>query len=793
MEPVLCDQYPSSNLNKYQWRQQQQQQQDQQPISEKIRHFSHQQQHQGDQHHDIRSRSDSFSSGLTMGRRGSGDNRVDTRFRSAMTGYSHGTLPRHMAHEQVPGTGAWSRDGRDNRLSMSSHNIADVEKMYLAMKNLNDPLPSAGEAGNSASGKMPALYNLNRMHSAPGGPASSLSMESLVCSVMGDIPPPPAPVKSHAVLEYSLGHSIPISPRTPGTMRKFDSTLGSSWSPSKTNPCMTSLPPLPPKRSSSRVGDLNKPGNLNLTDTSIYSRPKLLPDRTSLMSTGSSDSGTGSSSDQDQPLSPGSGSQFSWPQPDNMSMYSDANTSMTSHNGLYVKMRPQRVQKEPVFSGEGAEYMNFLYSAVQSQGGGGSVESAMSPYLAMTSPHAASSTNGKHYYQAVSQMSAIYDQIQSHKGSNEALNVRIGDQSSLNSGHQRKNYQALEQFRQLMVEVERKRHYRVGLNLFNTLPDVGVDYLVKQNFIELSPLSVAKFLFNTPSLSKLKVGQYLGQFESAFCAKVLSLFVQEFDFTGLRFDKAVRKLMTCVKMPENPDKIEKIIEAFVKRFVKCNSSSCNKSENTESLITLGCSIIQLNSDIHVRNSSMKAAKKLTEKDFLSKVNLHDMDQKLLKNVYKSVKKKPLVTDPDHVYNTEVLQQSLLGPSIPHLAAPHRRLVCLCSLYVVKNINTDSDSEARSHPRVAWLFNDLLVIVKQSGKGSHVHKENFPLLGLEVSLFKAGAYRYGVQITRKRDREILVTLSMDTEQDQYKFVMDLQESIFEMESMHRAAREANMIK
>ena len=91
------------------------------------------------------------------------------------------------------------------------------------------------------------------------------------------------------------------------------------------------------------------PTNLNLapdTAASIYSRPRLeTAHRTSLMSTGSSDSGTGSTSDQDQPLlSPASG-QFSWPGPrpragcDNQSVYSEANTTMTSNSGLYVKMR----------------------------------------------------------------------------------------------------------------------------------------------------------------------------------------------------------------------------------------------------------------------------------------------------------------------------------------------------------------------------------------------------------------------------------------------------------------------
>ena len=95
------------------------------------------------------------------------------------------------------------------------------------------------------------------------------------------------------------------------------------------------------------------PTNLNLapdTAASIYSRPRLeTAHRTSLMSTGSRDSGTGSTRDQDQPLlSPASG-QFSWPGPgpragcDNQSVYSEAaslaNTTMTSHSGLYVKMR----------------------------------------------------------------------------------------------------------------------------------------------------------------------------------------------------------------------------------------------------------------------------------------------------------------------------------------------------------------------------------------------------------------------------------------------------------------------
>ena len=179
--------------------------------------------------------------------------------------YSRGTLPRGLG------------DTRDHRLSVSSHNLADVERLYMAMKNLSSPLPGARLAAEGAA--MPAV-------AAVAGRGAS--MESLVCSVMGDIPPPP-------LLMDHLSPA-PASPRRPAP----------AWSPHKSPGLGLALPPLPPKRSSSRVAELGRPANLNLapdTAASIYSRPRLEPaHRTSLMSTGSSDSGTGSTSDQDQPL-----------------------------------------------------------------------------------------------------------------------------------------------------------------------------------------------------------------------------------------------------------------------------------------------------------------------------------------------------------------------------------------------------------------------------------------------------------------------------------------------------------
>jgi len=818
-----------------------------------------------------RLRSDSFSSGLSTSSRGSTATAITDLYSGSMprspgltsmqrSAYSHGTLPRSQprkpsSQQQVgakdpclncgnhgpqnegfqlsspPNTSGVSWQSRpamtlpdhelphspSRRLSFSSQHIpagiAEVEKMYTAMKNLNSPLPNAPHLDAS---KMPAPYSMNHHRSLDDIDQSD------VASVMGEIPPPPPSVKSHAVLESGLGHQIPLAPRTPGTMRRMEGM----WSKPPNMP----LPPLPPKRTSSRLSDMLRPNNLNLSndsDNSIYSRPKPFLHRSSLMSTGSSDSGASSApSDPELPLSPLSPSSelmFTWPNysvsspsptehrsvsqigdPDNASMCSvgnhSANTSMTSHSGVYVKMHPMTPER-PVFAPENpdSEYMNLLYSAVQRQGGTGSVENAMSPYLEMTN-------NVKNLRNAaIDSVSAIYAQIESSRGSSEDLSCQAGGSrggpaaliDKQRRSHTNKS-KALAEFRELMLEVEKKRHFRVGLNLFNTNPDMGIDYLVKQNFIELSPLSVAKFLNKNQGLAKAKVGDYLGQLQSAFCMKVLSVFMEEFDFSGQRIDKALRQLLDYVKVPGEAQKIEKIMEVFGKRFNKCNPSFASKLKCQESIVTLAFAIMLLNTDLHTTN--LKADRKMLEKEFMNNLKQaddgNDFDHKLLKSVYKGIKKQPFSSGLDHVAQTNLLQANLTGKA-PQLAESHRRLVCLCRLSEVLDINTKKDLESQNHPRDIWLFNDMMVITKAAGKsnGNHIYnyRESFPLRGMEVTLFHTPVFKYGIQVTRKTDSAVLTTLNADSEQDRYKFVMDLQESIFEMDLMERAFREANLIK
>ena len=61
-------------------------------------------------------------------------------------------------------------------------------------------------------------------------------------------------------------------------------------------------------------------------------------------------------------------------------------------------------------------------------------------------------------------------------------------------------------------------------------------------------------------------------------------------------------------------------------------------------------------------------------------------------------------------------------------------------------------------------------------------------GLELTLFHTNVHRHGIQMTRKSSGCVLLTLNASSEHDRYKFVMDLQESIYEMNQMEDAISE-----
>ena len=509
------------------------------------------------------------------------------------------------------------------------------------------------------------------------------------------------------------------------------------------------------------------------------------------MSTGSSEESSGSSGLPDvevtSPASVTSEAVFSWP---NYSINSSRSSpaSDPEHRSVsqigeapeseastsdYVKMNGQ-------VSGE-TTYMNVIYSAVQRQGGHGSVENAISPYLEMT-PNVRKLPNAN-----VDAISAIYARPQSFTSSTSSSKSKKSSSSS--------SSRKVSEFKKLMAEVAKKRQFRVGLNLFNTRPEVGIEYLASKGFLDLSAQCVGKFLFTQSGLSLEKVGDYLGSLQSPFAMKVLSCFMQEFNFSGQRIDKSLRLLLKHVRVPGEAQKIEKIMEIFGKRYAECNPQMVGKLKNSDSIVTLAFAVMLLNTDLHTPN--LKSEKKMQVQDFINNLRGvdggRDFDAKLLKQIYKGIKKAEFVTAVDHVVQTQALQQTILNQEGKpmNLSETHRRLVCLCRLFEVTNINARKSSDANLHSRDLFLFNDLLIVTKQSGKNVYSQKQAFELRGLEVTLFHTPVFSHGIQVSRKSDGAVLVTLNAGSEHDRYKFIMDLQESIFEMEQMDAAAKNLSL--
>ena len=501
-------------------------------------------------------------------------------------------------------------------------------------------------------------------------------------------------------------------------------------------------------------------------------------------------------------------------EPPDSSAESSNNTTLNSER--YIKMAPRHPSEGMFSQSNGSDreshYMNILYEALQRQGGSGSVEGAISPYIAMTAAAAMQrkTNNLRHLRNAnLDTISAVYaqpDDGHSKRSVSRSSKSRTRSSSASSStSSSSANAKALAQFRELMREVERKRLYRVGLNLFNSKPELGIEFLARKDFIELSPASVAKFLFQTESgLSKEKIGEYLGNLQSPFAMKVLNCFLQEFNFSGQRVDKSMRKLLERVRVPGEAQKIERIMEEFGKRYVKCNPSFASKLKSADSIVTLSFAIMLLNTDLHTPN--LKVEKRMTVDDFVNNLrgvdSGRDFDQKLLKSIYRGIKKREFVGGVDHVAQVHQLQLALQQGSsgsekkLPfNLVEPHRRLVCLCRLFEVSDINARKSPSPGSHPRDILLFNDLLVVTKASVGGKQVnhqpvysYRDSFHLTGLEVTLFHTPVYDFGIQISRKTDGAVLLTLNAGSEHDRYKFVMDLQESIFEISQMNLAMQD-----
>uniref|UniRef100_A0A3P8TC80 IQ motif and Sec7 domain ArfGEF 1 n=1 Tax=Amphiprion percula TaxID=161767 RepID=A0A3P8TC80_AMPPE len=358
-------------------------------------------------------------------------------------------------------------------------------------------------------------------------------------------------------------------------------------------------------------------------------------------------------------------------------------------------------------------------------------------------------------------------------------------------------------------DVIRKRHYRIGLNLFNKKPEKGIQYLTERGFIPDTPVGVAHFLLQRKGLSRQMIGEFLGNRQKQFNRDVLDCVVDEMDFQGMELDEALRKFQNHIRVQGEAQKVERLIEAFSQRYCICNPTVVRQFRNPDTIFILAFAIILLNTDMYSPN--VKPERKMKLEDFIKNLrgvdDGEDIPRETLVGIYERIRERELKTNEDHVSQVQKVEKLIVGKkpigSLHHglgcvLSLPHRRLVCYCRLFEVPDPN--KLQKLGLHQREIFLFNDLLVVTKifQKKKNSVTYsfRQSFSLYGMQVMLFENQYYPNGIRLTSAipgADIKVLINFNAPNPQDRKKFTDDLRESIAEVQEMEKYRIESELEK
>ena len=154
-----------------------------------------------------------------------------------------------------------------------------------------------------------------------------------------------------------------------------------------------------------------------------------------------------------------------------------------------------------------------------------------------------------------------------------------------------------------------KRVFEEGVAVFNDdKPTRGIAFLQNHHLLGESPVDVARFLASTRTLGRSQIGDYLGE-RDEYAIRVMHAYVDFLDLEGLEFDVAIRRFLSGFRLPGEAQKIDRLMEKFAERYVRCNQ---NSFKSADVAYVLAYSVIMLNTDAH--NPMVK--NKMSKEDFL---------------------------------------------------------------------------------------------------------------------------------------------------------------------------------
>ncbi|XP_077574761.1 cytohesin 4b isoform X2 [Stigmatopora nigra] len=175
-----------------------------------------------------------------------------------------------------------------------------------------------------------------------------------------------------------------------------------------------------------------------------------------------------------------------------------------------------------------------------------------------------------------------------------------------------------------------------GKKKFNMDPKKGINYLVENKLLEMSPRCIAEFLYKEEGLNKTAIGEFLGDRDDIHL-QTLKAFVELHEFSDLNLVQALRQFLWSFRLPGEAQKIDRMMESFALRYCNCNA---NVFQSTDTCYILSFAIIMLNTSLH--NPNVKD--KTTLDRFVSMNrginNGLDLPGELLSKLYESIRNEP---------------------------------------------------------------------------------------------------------------------------------------------------------
>ncbi|GBG26811.1 Brefeldin A-inhibited guanine nucleotide-exchange protein 1 [Hondaea fermentalgiana] len=195
--------------------------------------------------------------------------------------------------------------------------------------------------------------------------------------------------------------------------------------------------------------------------------------------------------------------------------------------------------------------------------------------------------------------------------------------------------------RRLKVDsFQQKQKYRRDIesaaSKFLIKPKRGIDFLVKEGYIDRTPDDVASALLEFQDVfSKTKIGEFLGE-DAGFNVETLYCYVDQLNFTDQVIDEALRVFLAGFRIPGEAQKIDRIIEKFAARYFENNPKSFPSADTA---YVLAFAIIMLHTDLHSPNIPVE--KKMTGQAFIAMnggiAGGRDLDPDFLLGIYERIK------------------------------------------------------------------------------------------------------------------------------------------------------------